>query len=71
MTGSAMQHSIVLRLARLKVRAATGRSINGAAGAICGVVRHHQGVLYFQNVTAVSRYTTNYSFIYALPLRLL
>jgi len=66
MAGSAMQHNTVLRLARHKVRAPTGHSINSAAGAICGVARLHQGVLYFQNVTAVSRYTLNHNLIYAL-----
>jgi len=48
MEGSAMQHNTVLWLARLKDRAATGRSINSAAGAVCGVVRFHEGAHYFQ-----------------------
>ena len=61
-----MQHNTAVWVARLKARAATGRSINRAIGAIRGFVRLHQGVLYFQNVTAVSRYTLKRNFIYAL-----
>ena len=61
--GSVMQHNTAVWVARLKARAATGRSINRAIG---GFVRLQQGVLYFQNITAVSRYTLKRNFIYAL-----
>lgn len=54
----------MLWLAHLKAGAAFGvsqapqdGSRNSAIGAIRGVARVHQGVLYFQNVTTVSRYT--------------